>query len=280
MNALIRGLARRIFPRKVRNWLRTPGKAIAWRLNEVRRPVTLTLRPGWTVKCPRNAAHAGYNAVLSDPPQVVECDDFIQLLRAQARVLLLDIGCHFGVFSLAAIHYGGASGRVVAIDPSSDAEHMFTRLMALNGCENQVKFHRAAVGAEPGELDMVEAGIIADGYLVLPKDHPPSDITRVQVTTIDKLVADTGERPTVIKIDVESYELQVLQGGRHTLSTGPIPLCLELHNRMMRERGVEPGLVLSELDRHGYSEFVSAGRRLTKSDLLRADLIRCVATGP
>lgn len=83
--------------------------------------------------------------------------------------------------------------------------------------------------------------------------------------------------PTIIKIDVESYELEVLRGGKETLSAGDVILCLEIHNQMMRDRNVNPQLVLDQLHAYGYRQFTCEGKTLHPSELLVPEIIRVIA---
>ena len=46
----------------------------------------------------------------------LEMDGFIR--RCTPGMVLVDVGDHYGMFTLTALHYGGASARVVAVDPS------------------------------------------------------------------------------------------------------------------------------------------------------------------
>lgn len=278
MQTTWRNLLRRAAPRSVRNWLRSPRKTLAWIGNEIRGPIPYPVRLDWTLRCPRNAAESAFHLQRDDPPQVREFDDFLELIRRLPRVILLDIGSHFGLFSFAAVHYGAAGSRALAVDPSAEARRMVRRVAELNGWTDRVTFIQAAVGARIGVLEMVETGFTAAGYVVLPGDHPASDRVRIPLTTVDRLVADMPEPPTVIKVDVESYELEVLEGGQTTFSQSAIPLCLELHNQMLRERGADPSQVLEKLRAFGYLRYWQSGHEAPPSELLQPDIARFIAS--
>ncbi|MEW6302203.1 MAG: FkbM family methyltransferase [Verrucomicrobiota bacterium] len=274
MATAMKQLARQLLPRSARNALRSPLQTLHWWWNEQRAPLDLELRPGWRLKCPRNALDGAFRLQLHDPPQVRELDEFIALVKGIPSVSLLDIGSHFGVFSFAAAHYGGAKARALAVDPSALAGEMVRRIAGLNGCETRVQFHRAAVGASCGELAMVDTGVIGSGYMVLPGDQPESDFTRIPQTTIDELVKMMPAPPNVIKIDVESYEFEVLQGAVNTLAGASPILCLELHNRMMMERGVKPQAVVQWLWEHGYRRFFQGGREWSENEICGPEIAR------
>lgn len=278
MNTVFKEAIRRLIPRSVRNYLRAPSATLRWWLNERRAPVDYPVRADWKLLCPINAITQAYHLQQDDPSQVQELDDFIGLIRTLPEVRLLDVGCHYGMMSFAAVHYGGATAHALAVDPSLVAGKMVARIAQLNGVQSQVRFHRAAVGATSGELEMVDAGIASAGYMVLPGDQPAQDRQRIPQTTLDELVTFMGAAPTVIKVDVESYELEVLRGGAQTLPAHSIPLCLEFHNAMMRARNVDPAQVTALLGAYGYQHYRCAGQPWSPEDVLQPEIVRVIVT--
>ena len=60
----------------------------------------------------------------------------------------------------------------------------------------------------------------------------------VTVVTGDTIVERTGVVPTVVKIDVEGYELEVLKGMRHVLTELSLrAIFCEIHFALLEERG-------------------------------------------
>ncbi len=267
-------MARTIVPRPVRNWLRSPRQAIRWLTNDLRGPRDLRLRADWTFRCPRNAAERAFYLQLQDPPQVQEFDDFVAYARSAGRLVLLDIGCHFGIFCFATVHYGAPGSRALGVDPSEEARVMVDRITRLNGWQDRIEFVRAAAGAADGEIEMVETGCTGAGYVVRPRDHPQADRRRLPMLTVDSLAKRLGETPNLVKIDVESFEGEVLQGGQDTFGKRGTPVFLEFHNAMMRERGIDPAGILRQLTQWGYRSFQVAGREIGETGILASDIIR------
>ena len=147
---------------------------------------TVELRPGWSLLCHPLAYHHSYHAQREDPAQVAEFDGF--LAKCTPGMILFDLGAHFGLFSLAALHYGGPTARAVAVDASPTAVRM-TRIQArLNGVQDRLSVVQACVCDVPGVRDMVAVGVLADGYFACPdRDHPPRDRTTIPATTLDDL---------------------------------------------------------------------------------------------
>lgn len=189
-------------------------------------------------------------------------------------MFLFDIGAHFGVFSLAAAHFGG---QAIALDPSPIATRMIERQCGLNRLHDRIRIVQAAVTKEGGDVEMVNSGVFSDGYFKIAQGRAKSELTNTQAITIDQLVRQYGV-PTHIKIDVEGQEGAVLGGGRQALDQYSPVLFLELHNEMISFDGGDPSLALRELSLLGYQVFALNGDSLEQDFILQKPLIRIVAT--
>jgi FkbM family methyltransferase len=277
----IRGVARLILPRRMRNWLRRPGPALAWlrdaAAHALGRDPTVEIRADWRLRCHPAAFRLAYRAHIEDPEQVPELDAFIA--SCTPGLALLDIGAHFGLFSLAALHYGGQDAVAVAVDPSPTAARMVAIQARLNGVEDRLRVVRAAVASQDGEMELVDAGVGAAGYFVPPeRGHGAAERTRVAAVTVDTLVRQLGRAPTHIKVDVEGYEADVLRGAGGTLAVPDAPrLFIELHNEIVRRRGGEPSELLTFLDDLGYAILGLDGSALARPRILSMPMLRVVA---
>jgi FkbM family methyltransferase len=272
---LLKSVIRATVPRPFRNWLRSPSKSALWLWDASRfylgTTETLHFPPNWTLICHPHAYRVAYQAQIADPEQREEFENF--LLQCSDRMFLLDIGAHFGVFSLAAAHFGG---KAVAVDPSPIATRMIARQSALNGLSDSIRIIQAAVSDESGAVDMVSSGVFSDGYFKIIEGRAKSDLTRTRAVTIDQLVSQYGA-PTHIKIDVEGQESAVLRGGREALDQFSPILFLELHSEMVTAEGGDPNLVLDELTQLGYETFALKGNSLGRDAILQHPIIRIVA---
>jgi len=272
---LLKSVIRATVPRVLRNWLRSPSRSAEWLWDASRfylgTTETLHFPPNWTLICHPHAYRVAYQAQIADPEQREEFENF--LLQCSDRMFLLDIGAHFGVFSLAAAHFGG---KAVAIDPSPIATRMIARQSALNGLTDSIRIIQAAVSDESGAVDMLSSGVFSDGYFKISQGRAKNELTRTQAITIDQLVSQHGI-PTHIKIDVEGQEAAVLRGGRETLDQFSPILFLELHNEMVTAEGGDPNLALDELAQLKYGTFTSEGNLLGRDAILQRPIIRIVA---
>jgi FkbM family methyltransferase len=268
-------------PRAVRNWARSPSVSARWAWDEVKFSSgvkkVIQMRPGWSLTCHPAAYRCAYFAQQSDPEQIAEFDCFIN--NSSAGMILFDIGAHFGLFSLASLHYGGPTARAVAVDPSPTATRFIAIQARLNRMTDRLHIIQAAVGEQTGRQSMVSVGVLASGYYVAPKsDHPASELSQAALVTLDSIADELKVIPTHIKIDVEGYEAAVLRGGRKILSQASAPiLFIELHNEIVRESGGDPVESLILLRDYGYQTFTTDGLPIGDNEILSKPLIRLIA---
>lgn len=274
-------LVRACIPRSVRNWLRSPAKTAEWTWGEIKHGVganrTVQMRPDWSLSCHPLAYRFAYHAQDNDPEQAAEFNGFIA--NCQPGMVLFDIGAHFGLFSLAALHYGGLQAQAVAVDPSPVAVRFLNIQARLNHVVDRLQIVQASVGDQEGWQKMVSVGVLASGYYVAPaKDHSASEVTQTMAVTLDQLAERYKILPTHIKIDVEGYEAAVLRGGQQLLSQTPAPiLFIELHNEISREGGGDPADPLMLLRDYGYRTFTVDGFPINDNAILKKPLIRIIA---
>src|SRR6185369_11719766 len=96
-------LGRRLLPRPLRNFLRSPAAAIRWLRDESAyaigaAPVEVQLRPDWTLRCHPVSARA-IAMFRDDDDSRRELDAFIA--HCTPGMQLLDVGANFGLFTLA-----------------------------------------------------------------------------------------------------------------------------------------------------------------------------------
>jgi FkbM family methyltransferase len=132
--------------------------------------------------------------------------------------LALDVGANHGVYTLA-LQRLGFEVHALEPDPAARAE-LLRQVDGLAG----VTVHACAAGAEVGEARL---GLVADqtGFygnasafsslsrLPLPEGLVPAGAVTVPVCRLDALVRERGlATPSVVKVDTEGYELEVLRG--------------------------------------------------------------------
>jgi FkbM family methyltransferase len=123
--------------------------------------------------------------------------------------LFIDIGANIGSYTILASAVCGA--RAIAVEPDPGTAAALRRNVAANFVNERVTVVEAALGALAGIANLT---VGADTMNRILKDEGgPSQ--EVALETLDEVVGDGS--PTIIKMDVEGYEFEVVAGGLHTL---------------------------------------------------------------
>jgi FkbM family methyltransferase len=129
-----------------------------------------------------------------------------------------DVGANIGFFSIIAARRVGAAGRVYAFEPVAANAASITKSAQLNGFAT-IEVFPVAVGATSGSAELKLARHI--GGAVLASVGDPPDMrghVEVSVVTLDGVIAQRQLRPpSLVKIDVEGAEIDVLTGMQATL---------------------------------------------------------------
>ena len=272
----MRRLLRAIVPRPLRNAVRQPLKTLTWWWHETAHALgwspSVDVTDGWRVRC-----HPASRVVFYVHRDEREFRDELDAFRRACTpgMVLVDVGAHLGFFTLAALHYGGPTCRVIAVEPSRRARRILNANLRLAGATDRVRLVPLGLGSTRASVTVLTTGAGGLHQLIRP-DGPRPDTTDVPMLPLDELVAAGGPEPTHVKIDVEGFERAVLEGGRAALTRGRPVVFLELHGRLLRRAGEDPADVLAILQQCGYHTFESHGVRLSPGEAADADLIRLV----
>lgn len=167
-----------------------------------------------------------------------------------------DIGANRGVYSVLLAH---KAKRVIAFEPEDISANLLVRNTMLNELSN-VDLHRVALGASAStETLYLGFGVAAIDTGHIEEERKRSGRQQIQIVRGDDYLKEKGlPAPTVLKIDVEGYEGEVLSGLEHVLPGCRVLLC-EIHPRVLPagttvetvlDRIKSAGFRNIELDRH------------------------------
>ena len=145
----------------------------------------------------------------------------------------LDVGGHYGYFSLLASVLVGAEGRVAAFEASPTTYRILERNAAT--AANFTAYHRA-VSDSPEPLLFYEFPNLYAEYNTLDVEqfrgqawfaaNPPKQV-RIPAERLDEFLFREALQPDLIKIDVEGAEDRVLRGGARYLETHSPMIAME-----------------------------------------------------
>jgi FkbM family methyltransferase len=171
--------------------------------------------------------------------------------------IVFDVGANVGVTS---IWLAGMAERVYAFEPSSENQMLLLEQLSLRRVAN-VELIRAAVSNTSGTAVLfVKTSSMAHSLARIGKSEPVSEV-RVDTWSLDDFARDRRiARIALLKIDTEGYEPEVIRGATELLSTGRIAHVLfEYSPKFYAERGLDPAMLLGQLEELGFAIFDLTG---------------------
>jgi FkbM family methyltransferase len=161
----------------------------------------------------------------------------------------LDIGANLGYFTLLMSLLTGAEGRIVAFEPMPDTLQVLRKNIEVNQLKN-VTVVGAAVSDHSGSVELLSQESQQFTKTASTVGYRLEGATRSTVASairLDDYFGRADRLPSVIKIDVEGGELEVLKGARETILRGKPILVIEIHG-WGSERSGQVIHLLSELE--------------------------------
>lgn len=165
----------------------------------------------------------------------------------------IDIGANIGQHSMYAASIVGKYGSVHAFEPIPSLFKQIKDSVDINHFENIVHVHNYALG----ETEKDEKLFISKnkGGSSLVNDDETQDVITVPIKNGDRELAELQE-VHVIKIDVEGYEYEVLEGIKQTLGLHRPVIFIEFSGNFYYQQRKEHGIKILKLLRDlGYELF-------------------------
>ena len=151
--------------------------------------------------------------------------------------IAIDIGANIGYYTIMEANALGSDSRVVAIEPAEKNMNLLRQNVSLNGLTEQVSLHQCAIGAETGTATLQlsnQSNLHRIEHDRVSNRNAGSETT--DLWSLDGFLSEHDHEPNdvaVIRMDLEGYELEVLQGMTDVLaSSGPLLLYIEVHNNI------------------------------------------------
>ncbi|HXZ42433.1 MAG TPA: FkbM family methyltransferase, partial [Terriglobales bacterium] len=147
---------------------------------------------------------------------------------------LIDIGAHFGIFTISALRKVGPSGKVISFEPSADTRSVLLKTLALNGFDGVPEIRSEAVSNVTGQSSFFSSTIPGDAAnsLIGNAQHQRKSVIRT-------IRLDDIQLPRVdaIKIDAEGAELRILDGSRALITKHRPAVLLSVHPMQIERSG-------------------------------------------
>lgn len=144
----------------------------------------------------------------------------------------IDVGANIGLMSLIGAKTLGERGRVYAFEPHPKTLEILRENISLNAFNNIEVFDNA-VGSEKGVAQIYDQWVASRGSATMVKPENETEHYEVQVVRLDECFGRHNSPISLIKIDIEGFELDALKGAKNTiLDHEPVLIieCSELRN--------------------------------------------------
>lgn len=146
-----------------------------------------------------------------------------------------DVGANVGYYTSAFAERVGPNGRVCAFEPSSIN---FERLAERCSAMSNVTLFRCGLGKTNGKLKLLQGEDALGASSRITGEASSGDL--VEIRSGDNLLVDgAASDPDALKVDVEGFEWEVLNGMLGMLARSRIRLIgIEVHFGILKERGL------------------------------------------
>ena len=171
----------------------------------------------------------------------------------------LDIGANIGYYS---ILMAERCKKVYSFEPQNDNYKILKRNILLNNCENKIIPERKALANYTGRAALKINRFNNGGHSIAMKFNV---LDRKAIETVDCIKLDdyfiNKPNPEIIKMDVEGYEREVIQGGESVFKSAKF-IAFENDAEMLRRRGQEEDSIIKIFKGWGFKI-----ARINKSNL-------------
>lgn len=140
--------------------------------------------------------------------------------------IVIDIGANIGYYALLEARLVGDEGRVYAIEPVAQNVELLKKNIELNNYKN-VEVFQLAMGNENKTAPIYLSDKCNCSTFIKPKTFVEE--VPIKMVTLDKFL-ENKPYPTLIRMDVEGYEVEIVEGMKKILSLNkPLKLLIEVH---------------------------------------------------
>ncbi|QEG20297.1 FkbM family methyltransferase [Mariniblastus fucicola] len=191
----------------------------------------------------------------------------------QSGDVVLDVGAHFGRYTVPLAQIVGPDGKVFAFEPVDSAYKLLTRIVSQSQLSNVELFNCAM-----GDGDTAQKMVIPlkDGVEVQSRaalsvgeqsaiDLENNSVQDVECETVDAFVNRAKlTKLSFLKCDVEGAEYLVMKGGQNTLQRFAPVVLLEIESRHTSKFGYTPVEMVQYMKSLGYRVYVVAEGKLSE----------------
>ena len=179
--------------------------------------------------------------------------------------IAIDIGAHFGLYSLILAKYNKMD--VIAFEPTPYSAGIFKANIHFNNLQSKITLWEAAVGEKLGKaLFLIQEtdGAVSNSLVDYWHSDEKKNKVEVDVVNIDTVVDETV---AFMKIDAEGNELDVLKGAEKVIASSRPWILLALHPSAVRTKGDTLEMIWDHFSSLNYTALLGT-KKLNKKEFI------------
>ena len=186
----------------------------------------------------------------------------LKILNLKKNELLIDVGANIGTICIPAIKRN-LFNKAIVFEPEPLNYSLLLSNIIINGCYNKISTHNIALGSKNREklnlqLDDHNKGnhrIIINSKIKLKKNIV------INSHKLDSFIKNINSLSTLVWIDVQGYETQVLLGAKKLLNK-KVPVCVEFSPTFLKKKKYD--IFKKMFIKNGYNYFYNLNLPLKK----------------
>ncbi len=168
--------------------------------------------------------------------------------------IFLDIGANEGYFTVLGGKLVGPNGKVFSIEPQIRLIPVIQENVRINGLNNVKILNIACSNGKSSYTDIFLSPSTVTGSSSMVRKKLYSRTQKIQCKSLDKIFSENQiDHADLVKIDVEGYEPEVLEGATSLLKDKHIKhLLVDYHLPILKNRGINPEKLHKFLNDVGY----------------------------
>ena len=207
----------------------------SWTVHFMDREIRLPLRSSWS--------WLDWDSAVSIVGHDLEIKEtYAELIKSDDRpALFLDVGANYGTHSLL---FRSVGIPTISFEPNPSCFSYFQAACEMNGFE-EGRWEQVAIGDKAGQVELVYPenetwlGSISVDVVSNLRKSDSLTIKQVQLKKIDDYLPDIPHDKILVKIDVEGFEREVIQGASDLLTQYKPKIIFESNNGAMRRDCLE-----------------------------------------
>ena len=178
--------------------------------------------------------------------------DYVKYNMDVTGTTIIDIGANFGFHTLEFAELVGPTGKVISFEPQKLVYYQLCGNIILNGYDN-VTAHNVALGDVETVLRMENSDYQSPDTINIGNAHLNAYTdTRYNVVDVKRLDSYEFNNISVIKIDVQGYEPNILDGAIQTITKHRPVIFIEVELAQLQVYGYTESSIFDRLISLGY----------------------------